>query len=93
LFDYHKSVDADHGKIEIRKYRTTSDMSWLQGKENWKNPEIICMVEPERKFGDKTERETSYYMDSIEKNAENFAKAVRSRAGWDNDYLLKVLAG
>jgi predicted transposase YbfD/YdcC len=108
------------------------------------------MVERERQFEDKTERETSYYMGSIENNAENFAKAVRShwaienslhwvldvsfredesrirkgnapenfavlrhialnmikretslkksiksrrlRAGWDNDYLLKVLA-
>ena len=151
LFDYYESVDADHGKIEIRKYWTTSDISWLQGKENWKNLETICMVERERQFEDKTERETSYYMGSIENNAEKFAKAVRSqwaienrlhwvldvsfredesrirkgnapenfavlrhialnmikretslkksiksrrlRAGWDNDYLLEILAG
>lgn len=151
LFDYYKSVDADHGKVEIRKYWTTSGISWLQGKENWKNLETICMVERERQFEDKTERETSYYMGSIENNAEKFAKAIRShwaienslhwvldvsfredesrirkdnapenfavlrhialnmikretslkksiksrrlRAGWDNDYLFKVLAG
>ncbi|MBU8901237.1 MAG: ISAs1 family transposase [Victivallales bacterium] len=151
LFDYYESVDADHGKIEIRKYWTTSDISWLQGKENWKNLETICMVERERQFEDKTEREISYYMGSIENNAEKFGKAVRShwaienslhwvldvsfredesrirkgnapenfavlrhialnmikretslkksiksrrlRAGWDNDYLLKVLVG
>lgn len=150
-FDYHETVDGGHGKIEIRRYRTTSDISWLQGKENWKNLETICMVERERQFDDRVERETSYYIGSIENNAEKFGHAVRShwgienslhwvldvsfredesrirkenapenfavlrhialnmikkettvkksikskrlRAGWDNDYLLKVLSG
>ena len=147
-FDFHETVDGGHGKIEIRHYRTTSDISWLQGKENWKNLKTICMVERERQFDD---RETSYYIGSIENNAEKFGHAVRShwgienslhwvldvsfredesrirkenapenfavlrhialnmikkettvkksiklkrlRAGWDNDYLLKVLSG
>ncbi len=150
-FDYHETVDGGHGKIEIRRYRTTSDISWLQGKENWKNLETICMVERERHFDDRVESETSYYIGSIENNAEKFGHAVRShwgienslhwvldvtfredesrirkdnapenfavlrhialnmvkketsskksiklkrlRAGWDNDYLLKILAG
>lgn len=149
--DYYETVDADHGKIEIRKYWTTSDIGWLQGKEKWKKLETICMVQRERQFENKTVSETSYYIGSIENNAENFAYAVRShwaienslhwvldvsfredesrirkdnapenfavlrhialnmikketslkksikskrlRAGWDNNYLLKVLAG
>lgn len=150
-FDYHETIDADHGKIEIRRYWTTSDIDWLQGKENWQKLQTICMVERERQFNDKTESETSYYIGSIADNAEQFAYAVRShwaienslhwvldvifredesrvrkgaasenfamlrhialnmikketslkksikskrlRAGWDNDYLLKVLSG
>ena len=149
--DYYETVDADHWKIEIRKYWTTSDIGWLQGKEKWKKLETICMVQRERQLENKTVSETSYYMGSIENNAENFAYAVRShwaienslhwvldvsfredesrirkdnapenfavlrhialnmikketslkksikskrlRAGWDNNYLLKVLAG
>jgi len=150
-FDYHESVDADHGKIELRRYWTTSQIDWLQGKENFTKLQTICMVERERQFEDKTESETSYYIGSIGEDAKKFAHAVRSHwaienslhwvldvsfredesrirkdnapenfavlshialnmikkettlkksikskrlwAGWDNKYLLKVLAG
>ena len=149
-FDYHETIDADHGKIEIRRYWTTSDIDWLQGKENWQKLKTICMVERERQYRDKTQSETSYYIGSISDDAEQFAHAVRShwhienklhwvldvtfredesrirkgaaaenfavlrhialnmikketslkksikakrlRAGWDNNYLLKVLS-
>ena len=150
-YDYYESTDAEHGKIEIRRYWTTSDIDWLQGKQDWKKLATICMVERERQFEHKTERETSYYIGSIGVNAKRFAHAIRShwsienslhwvldvsfredesrvrkdnapenmavlrhialnmikketsrkksikskrlRAGWDNDYLLKVLTG
>jgi len=82
--DYYESVDADHGKIEVRKYWTTSDIAWLQGKENWEKLQTICMVERERQFDNKTESETSYYIGSIEKDAKSFAHAVRSHWAVEN---------
>jgi predicted transposase YbfD/YdcC len=83
-FDYHETIDAGHGKIEIRRYRTVSDISWLQGKENWQSLKTICMVERERQFKEKTEKETSYYIGSVENNAKLFAHAVRSHWGIEN---------
>lgn len=150
-FDYHETTDGEHGKIEIRKYWTTSDIDWLQGKEKWRKLQTICMAYRERHFDDRIESEFSYYIGSIENKAERFAHAVRAhwsienslhwvldvnfredesrirkdnapenfavlrhialnlikketslkksvkskrlRAGWDNDYLIKVLNG
>jgi predicted transposase YbfD/YdcC len=83
-FDYHETVDGGHGKVEIRRYFTTSDIGWLQGREDWKNLETICMVERERHFGDRVEQETSYYIGSMESSAERFGRAVRSHWGIEN---------
>jgi predicted transposase YbfD/YdcC len=83
-FDFHETVDGDHGKIEIRRYWTTSDIDWLQGKENWKNLETICMVERERHFDEKIESETSYYIGSIKNDAGSFGHAIRSHWGIEN---------
>ena len=56
IYDYYESVDGGHGRIEIRRYCTTSDIDWLQGRENWKNLNTICMVDRERQFDEKTEK-------------------------------------
>lgn len=150
-FDYYETIDGEHGRIEVRRYWTTSDIDWLQGKENWKNLKTICMVQRERDIAGKVEKETSYYISSIDSDAKKFGNAVRNhwgienslhwvldvsfredesrirrgkapenfavlrhialnlikketslkksikskrlRSGWDNDYLMKVLAG
>jgi len=48
--DYFETVDADHWKIEIRRYWGTSDIDWFQGKENWRNLKTIYMVEHEIQY-------------------------------------------
>lgn len=82
--DYHETTDAGHGKIEIRKYWTLSDIDWLQGKENWRNLTTICMVERERQFENKIENEISYYIGSVKSDAKTFAHAIRSHWGIEN---------
>jgi predicted transposase YbfD/YdcC len=82
--DFYQSTDGDHGRIEIRKYWTTSDIDWLQGKESWKNLNTIGMVQRERHVGDNISIEISYYICSIENDARRFSHAVRGHWGIEN---------
>ena len=44
----------------------------------WKGLQTIGMVERESTIGDKTTKETRYFMSSLQTEARVFAKAVRS---------------
>jgi len=82
--DYYETVNGEHGRIEVRKYRTTSDIDWLCGKECWKNIQSIAMVERERHIGDAVSGETSYYISSLASDAEMIGGAVRKHWGIEN---------
>ncbi|MDM8544014.1 ISAs1 family transposase [Desulfococcaceae bacterium HSG9] len=50
--DCYETTDGDHGRIEIRRRHTVSDIDWLSGKENRKGLNIMGMAESERHIGD-----------------------------------------
>ena len=83
-YDYHETVDGDHGRIETRRYWTTSDIEWLSEKHLWKNLNTIVMVQRERLIGGKVGMETSYYISSLESHAGEVAKAVRGHWSIEN---------
>lgn len=83
-FDEHTTVDGDHGRIETRKYVMTSDIDWLQGKENWPGLKSLGMVESVREIKGESSHEKRYYISSLECNAEKFGNAVRSHWGIEN---------
>lgn len=152
--EYHKTVDKDHGRIEVRECWTTSapEYLWYLPKlEKWAGLRSIAMVRSQRRRGEETTVEHRYFISSLESDAKLTLKAVRThweienklhwvldvvfreddsrirkgdapqnlavirhialnllrqettlkrgikakrlRAGWDHDYLLKVLAG
>lgn len=79
--DFHKTVDKNHGRLEIRRYWTVSDpefISFLDPKGKWAGLQSIGVVEAQRTVGDQTSTELRYYISSLPGDAAQFAQAVRS---------------
>jgi len=75
--DSFETTDGDHGRVEVRRYVTVSDLGWLEDQAKWKNLNLIGMVQSERHIGEKITRETRYFISSLPNDAKRFAEAVR----------------
>ncbi len=40
---FHKTVDKDHGRVEIREVRVVEDIDWLPDACRWKK--LVCLIE------------------------------------------------
>ena len=83
VYDYHETVDGDHGRIETRRYWTAS-VDWLPDKEAWKNLSTIVMTQRECYQDGVTSLEYRYYITSMPNNARAIAEAVRGHWGIEN---------
>lgn len=83
-YDYCETIDGDHGRIETRRYWSTSDIDWLPQKGLWKNLHTIVMVQRERLLENNGSVDTSYYISSLGSDAKELAKAVRGHWGIEN---------
>jgi len=52
------SYDGEHGRIETRSIRATTDIAWLQERHNWNSLQSIIAVTAKREIGDKVTEET-----------------------------------
>jgi predicted transposase YbfD/YdcC len=86
----HQSLatdDADHGRLERRRYWTSTDadlLAYLTTEDGWTKLSSVGMVERTRTLADKTTRETSYYLASLDGEIATFARAVRGHWGIEN---------
>lgn len=83
-FDYYETVDGGHGRVEIRRHWTVSNIDWLHQKKDWKGLNTIAMVESERHIDEETGIEKRFYIGSIGNDAKLLAKAVREHWGIEN---------
>lgn len=86
-YDFHETVNKDHGRLEVRRHWTITEAEYLQylnTKERWVGLGSIGMVEAERQIGESVTRETRYYISSLGRDAKRFAEAVRGHWGIEN---------
>lgn len=76
----HQTVDASHGRVEIRRYTTIFEpefMAYLDPNHKWAGLRMMGKVETERRQGDKTSHETRYYISSLAGDPVEFGRAAR----------------
>lgn len=82
--DYYETLDADHGRIETRRYWTVSDIDWLEQRHDWQNLRLIGLAESERQIDEEVSVERRYFISSLPNNAQQFGGAVRKHWGIEN---------
>ena len=81
---YHREWSEGHGRDEARRCWATSDLDWLEGREEWEGLRSVVFVESERFIGDSLSVETRYYLSSLPNDAKLLNEAVRSHWGVEN---------
>jgi len=79
-----QTVEKDHGRIEIRDYYQSDQLSWFADVEKWEGLKSVGVVEATREVDGVKTTERRYYLASITLNVELFARAVRSHWGVEN---------
>lgn len=86
-FDFDKTVDKNHGRIEIRECWTISDpevLRYLRGFANWKNLVTVSRIRSQRWIGEEKSCEDRYHIASIT-GATRVLWSVRSHWGIENE--------
>ncbi len=82
--DIYEEVDKGHGRLETRKYTHLPVTSWVSGTDDWEELNTFVMVERMRESNKGIQKETSWYISSLDINAKRIAHAVRSHWGVEN---------
>jgi predicted transposase YbfD/YdcC len=86
--DYHKMVEKDHGRIEIRECWTTSDpeyLDYIASFAAWQGLQSIAMIQAERRIGEDRTVKRRYFISSLESNAKRLLHAARTYWGIENN--------
>lgn len=82
--DGYQTEEENHGRREIRRYRTTDQIDDFAGHAAWIGLRLFGMVEAERQVGDQVSVERRYYISSLDNDAKRFGEAVRGHWGIEN---------
>jgi predicted transposase YbfD/YdcC len=82
----YEDVDVGHGRVETRVCTITNDLDLLTNVGDWKDICTLIKIDSQRyiKASGETQKETRYYITSLEKDAKRIGQAVRSHWGIEN---------
>ncbi len=84
---YAKTVDKDHGRIEIRECWTlsaTPHQDAIRNVGDWERLTSLVCIRRERRLADRTQVEMQYYITSLAPNADRLLQAIRDHWGIEN---------
>lgn len=85
--DHARTVNKDHGRIEVRQVWTINDadlLSHLRTVAEWPHLTTLVKVQAERYVGDEHSLHTRYYISSADASAEQFLTWVRTHWSIEN---------
>lgn len=84
-YDYHETLDGDHGRIEVRRVWSPSAIDWFADRNQWSGLRSFALVEAQRTVGEHTTIERRYYLSSLPgDDAQQLSTAIRSHWGIEN---------
>ena len=82
-----ETVDAEHGRAEVRRYWTTTDpalLAYLNPDERWPGLASVGVVHRTRETARGTSLDIGYYLSSLDGDVRTFADAARGHWGIEN---------
>ena len=86
-YDYEKTVEKGHGRIETRQCWTICDpdlLRYLRGAMEWPKLRTVVRLRAERLVGQESATSTRYYLSSVDGSAQRLLEATRSHWGIEN---------
>ena len=84
-FETHRTAEKNAGRIEERICRKISDISWLEGREEWSGLRSVFEVKRITETRKGISEETRYFISSLNESAEKLLKI--SREHWKIESL------
>lgn len=90
----HETVEKNHGRIETRRTVVSTELDWLEQKQEWPGLQAVAMVESTREIDGKVSRERRYYLCSLTDVA-HIALTIRQHWAIENQqhWILDVQFG
>lgn len=73
----HISEDRAHGRLERRRVRVNRHLGWMSGVSAWPDLKSVVEIERTRTVGEATTVDRSYYITSLNIDAETIGRRVR----------------